>query len=100
MRPRSGAAVISGASDSTSGAGAWGSVIVTAGGLSPPQAARASNPTSRHEFRACSAPLLHQIPETVKVGLQFLRDNPPQDAGLHQRCQDPGQFIADTELHH
>ena len=46
-----------------------------------------------------SAARFDEIPETVKIGLQLLRNNPTQDAGLHQRCQDPRQFICDGQLH-
>ena len=44
--------------------------------------------------RRNSAITLHQISKAVKVGLQLLRHDPPQDGGFHQWCQDPGQLVA------
>ena len=100
IRPRSGEGVTIGAGGSISGVGAGGKVEVDTEGPGPPQAPRATTPASRPDFRASSAPLFHQIPKTIKVGLQLLRDNPPQDAGLHQRCQDPRELVGHTQFHH
>ena len=79
-------AALSGISGRSAGcSGANGSDMTF--GVSPPQP-----PTSRRTTAGASQRLINcfdQVTETVKIRLELLRNNPSQDAGFHQRCQDP-----------
>ena len=44
-------------------------------------------------------PAFDQIPKSVKIRLQFLRDNSTKNAGFHQGGQNTWQFIGHAELH-
>ena len=56
-------------------------------GVSPPQPPTTTNTATGAS--QCLAACFHQITETVKIRLELLSNNPSQDAGFHQRCQDP-----------
>ena len=56
-------------------------------GVSPPQPPTTTNTATGAS--QCLAACFNQVAETVKIRLELLSNNPSQDAGFHQRCQDP-----------
>jgi hypothetical protein len=82
------------------GAGAGGGEVtslVACGGFSPAQAtsSRAAAMAWPRNLRVAG---FNEITESVKVCLKLPGHNSTQNAWIHQWCQDPGQFIADTQL--
>ena len=67
-----------------------------------PQAARASSTGSADiqlSARHLAIPALDEIAEAVQVGLELFGHDPPQDGGIHQRRQHPGQLVTHGQLH-
>lgn len=71
------------------GAGAPGAGwLLACGGFSPAQET-SSRTAPRKGPRNLRVTGFNKIAESVKVGLKFLGNDSTQDAGIHQRCQDP-----------